>query len=127
MDAELSFAEGDAITVQTSQGAWWVGVDVAGVQGAFPFNYVKVASTGDGEEAQEGDLVYVTCVAIADYDPTENGGALGEALVLAKGDVLMACPAEDEGWWYGSMSPSNGGEPLTGFFPLSCIEVGEED
>ena len=102
-------------------------MDSTGNQGAFPFNYVNAASTGDGGQAQEEELVYVACVAIADYDPTQNGGTLGEALVLTKGDKLMACPAEDEGWWYGSMSPSDGGKALTGFFPLSYIEVVEED
>ncbi|KAA8578843.1 hypothetical protein FQN60_000052, partial [Etheostoma spectabile] len=83
---DLSFQQGDVVTVTRKEGDWWTGT-VGGKTGVFPSNYVKPRDSAS-EIAQ----------VIAPYSAT---GA--EQLTLAPGQLILIRKKNPGGWWEGEL------------------------
>lgn len=112
---DISFMAGEEIRVETSDGAWWTGVNDAGKTGNFPSNYVVPKDKSTSQMAAN----CVKCIALYDFVP-EPGPDAEDCLTFKEGDVILATPQSEE-WWKGTL---NG---VTGIFPLPYVQLVEDD
>uniref|UniRef100_A0AAR2IZS5 Intersectin-1 n=1 Tax=Pygocentrus nattereri TaxID=42514 RepID=A0AAR2IZS5_PYGNA len=116
---DLTFQQGDVITVLKKEGDWWTGT-VAGKTGVFPSNYVKPKdSEGLGPAGKTGSLGKKPEIAqvIAPYTAT---GA--EQLTLAPGQLILIRKKNPGGWWEGELQ-ARGKKRQIGWFPANYVKL----
>jgi hypothetical protein len=91
---ELSFAEGETITVhEQNEDGWWVGSLSNGKRGFFPSNFV---SEDAAPASAQASAPASKDSAIALYDYTAQDEA---ELNMKEGDKLVILQKNDDGWW----------------------------
>uniref|UniRef100_A0AAY4CP90 Intersectin-1 n=1 Tax=Denticeps clupeoides TaxID=299321 RepID=A0AAY4CP90_9TELE len=116
---DLTFQQGDVITVTKKEGDWWTGT-VAGKSGVFPSNYVKPRdSEGLGPAGKTGSLGKKPEIAqvIAPY--TAMGA---EQLTLAPGQLILIRKKNPGGWWEGELQ-ARGKKRQIGWFPANYVKL----
>ncbi|XP_057703349.1 intersectin-1 isoform X3 [Corythoichthys intestinalis] len=118
---DLSFQQGDVVTVTRKEGDWWTGT-VAGKIGVFPSNYVKprdASSESLGPAGKTGSLGKKPEIAqvIAPYCAT---GA--EQLTLAPGQLILIRKKNSGGWWEGELQ-ARGKKRQIGWFPANYVKL----
>ncbi|XP_062866960.1 intersectin-1 isoform X1 [Trichomycterus rosablanca] len=116
---DLTFQQGDIITVLKKEGDWWTGT-VSGKTGVFPSNYVKPKdSEGLGPAGKSGSLGRKPEIAqvIAPYTAT---GA--EQLTLAPGQLILIRKKNPGGWWEGELQ-ARGKKRQIGWFPANYVKL----
>ncbi|XP_061081818.1 intersectin-1-like [Conger conger] len=116
---DLTFQQGDVITVLKKEGDWWTGA-VADRTGVFPSNYVKPRdSEGLGSAGKTGSLGKKPEIAqvIAPYSAT---GA--EQLTLAPGQLILIRKKNPGGWWEGELQ-ARGKKRQIGWFPANYVKL----
>ncbi|XP_070697604.1 intersectin-1 isoform X2 [Pempheris klunzingeri] len=118
---DLSFQQGDVVTVTRKEGDWWTGM-VGGKAGVFPSNYVKprdAASEALGPAGKTGSLGKKPEIAqvIAPYSAT---GA--EQLTLAPGQLILIRKKNPGGWWEGELQ-ARGKKRQIGWFPANYVKL----
>uniref|UniRef100_A0A8B9L4U1 Intersectin 1 (SH3 domain protein) n=1 Tax=Astyanax mexicanus TaxID=7994 RepID=A0A8B9L4U1_ASTMX len=116
---DLTFQQGDVITVLKKEGDWWTGT-VSGKTGVFPSNYVKPKdSDGLGPAGKTGSLGKKPEIAqvIAPYTAT---GA--EQLTLAPGQLILIRKKNPGGWWEGELQ-ARGKKRQIGWFPANYVKL----
>ncbi|XP_063067852.1 intersectin-1 isoform X2 [Engraulis encrasicolus] len=116
---DLTFQQGDLITVTKKEGDWWTGV-VGGRTGVFPSNYVKPKECdGLGTAGKTGSLGKKPEIAqvIAPYTAT---GA--EQLTLAPGQLILIRKKNPGGWWEGELQ-ARGKKRQIGWFPANYVKL----
>ncbi|XP_066517209.1 intersectin-1 isoform X2 [Hoplias malabaricus] len=116
---DLTFQQGDVITVLKREGDWWTGT-VSGKTGVFPSNYVKPKdSEGLGPAGKTGSLGKKPEIAqvIAPYTAT---GA--EQLTLAPGQLILIRKKNPGGWWEGELQ-ARGKKRQIGWFPANYVKL----
>ncbi|KAK7165894.1 hypothetical protein R3I93_005850 [Phoxinus phoxinus] len=116
---DLTFQQGDVITVTKKEGDWWTGT-VGGKTGVFPSNYVKPKdSEGLGSAGKSGSLGKKPEIAqvIAPYTAT---GA--EQLTLAPGQLILIRKKNPGGWWEGELQ-ARGKKRQIGWFPANYVKL----
>ncbi|XP_061545327.1 intersectin-1 isoform X1 [Phycodurus eques] len=118
---DLSFQQGDVVTVTRKEGDWWTGT-VAGKTGVFPSNYVKLrdaSSESLGPAGKTGSLGKKPEIAqvIAPYCAT---GA--EQLTLAPGQLILIRKKNPGGWWEGELQ-ARGKKRQIGWFPANYVKL----
>ncbi|XP_061140359.1 intersectin-1 isoform X5 [Syngnathus typhle] len=118
---DLSFQQGDVVTVTRKEGDWWTGT-VAGKTGVFPSNYVKPRDTSSdslGPAGKTGSLGKKPEIAqvIAPYCAT---GA--EQLTLAPGQLILIRKKNPGGWWEGELQ-ARGKKRQIGWFPANYVKL----
>ncbi|CAK6976759.1 intersectin-1 [Scomber scombrus] len=118
---DLSFQQGDIVTVTRKEGDWWTGM-VAGKTGVFPSNYVKPRDSSTeslGPGGKTGSLGKKPEIAqvIAPYSAT---GA--EQLTLAPGQLILIRKKNPGGWWEGELQ-ARGKKRQIGWFPANYVKL----
>ncbi|XP_035265370.1 intersectin-1 isoform X1 [Anguilla anguilla] len=116
---DLTFQQGDVITVLKKEGDWWTGA-VGGRTGVFPSNYVKPRdSEALGPAGKTGSLGKKPEIAqvIAPYTAT---GA--EQLTLAPGQLILIRKKNPGGWWEGELQ-ARGKRRQIGWFPANYVKL----
>lgn len=114
---EISFKEGDVITVLTKADDGWYMGEINGQKGLFPSTYcTEIGSAansgrtnGGGGGSGGGSR---TVIALYDYDATDEG-----ELSFHEGDRIVVVEESDSGWWTGEL---NG---VTGTFPSNYTDA----
>ncbi|XP_055018448.1 intersectin-1 isoform X1 [Boleophthalmus pectinirostris] len=118
---DLSFQQGDIVTVTRKEGDWWTGV-VGGKTGVFPSNYVKPRDSSSeslslsGKTGSLGKKPEIAQV-IAPYTAT---GA--EQLTLAPGQLILIRKKNPGGWWEGELQ-ARGKKRQIGWFPANYVKL----
>ncbi|XP_072293292.1 intersectin-1 isoform X1 [Eucyclogobius newberryi] len=118
---DLSFQQGDVVTVTRKEGDWWTGV-VGGKTGVFPSNYVKPRDSSSeslslsGKTGSLGKKPEIAQV-IAPYTAT---GA--EQLTLAPGQLILIRKKNPGGWWEGELQ-ARGKKRQIGWFPANYVKL----
>ncbi|KAF7689532.1 hypothetical protein HF521_012885 [Silurus meridionalis] len=116
---DLTFQQGDVITVLKKEGDWWTGT-VGGKTGVFPSNYVKPKdSEGLGPAGKSGSLGKKPEIAqvIAPYTATGL-----EQLTLAPGQLILIRKKNPGGWWEGELQ-ARGKKRQIGWFPANYVKL----
>ncbi|XP_076159733.1 intersectin-1 isoform X1 [Alosa pseudoharengus] len=116
---DLTFQQGDVITVTKKEGDWWTGV-VGGRTGVFPSNYVKPKdSDALGAAGKTGSLGKKPEIAqvIAPYTATGT-----EQLTLAPGQLILIRKKNPGGWWEGELQ-ARGKKRQIGWFPANYVKL----
>ncbi|TSK17904.1 Intersectin-1 [Bagarius yarrelli] len=116
---DLTFQQGDIITVLKKEGDWWTGT-VGGKTGVFPSNYVKPKdSEGLGPAGKSGSLGKKPEIAqvIAPYTATGL-----EQLTLAPGQLILIRKKNPGGWWEGELQ-ARGKKRQIGWFPANYVKL----
>eukprot|EP00005_Dracoamoeba_jomungandri_P002916 CAMPEP_0174255746 /NCGR_PEP_ID=MMETSP0439-20130205/5054_1 /TAXON_ID=0 /ORGANISM="Stereomyxa ramosa, Strain Chinc5" /LENGTH=529 /DNA_ID=CAMNT_0015338067 /DNA_START=28 /DNA_END=1617 /DNA_ORIENTATION=+ len=112
-DTELSFQEGDLITVTyKDESGWWEG-ELNGVVGVFPSNHVQEVGAED-EYYDDYYEDWEKCKAIYEYKAEDE-----DELSIAVGDIMTIEDEDDEGWYYGTQESSG----AYGKFPSNYVEI----
>ncbi|KAG5852414.1 hypothetical protein ANANG_G00062160 [Anguilla anguilla] len=114
---DLTFQQGDVITVLKKEGDWWTGA-VGGRTGVFPSNYVpRLEALGPaGKTGSLGKKPEIAQV-IAPYTAT---GA--EQLTLAPGQLILIRKKNPGGWWEGELQ-ARGKRRQIGWFPANYVKL----
>lgn len=118
---DLSFQQGDIVTVTRKEGDWWTGV-VGTKTGVFPSNYVKPRDSSSeslslsGKTGSLGKKPEIAQV-IAPYTAT---GA--EQLTLAPGQLILIRKKNPGGWWEGELQ-ARGKKRQIGWFPANYVKL----
>ncbi|KAF5909210.1 intersectin-1 isoform X1, partial [Clarias magur] len=116
---DLTFQQGDVITVLKKEGDWWTGT-VGGKTGVFPSNYVKPKDfEGLGPAGKSGSLGKKPEIAqvIAPYTATGL-----EQLTLAPGQLILIRKKNPGGWWEGELQ-ARGKKRQIGWFPANYVKL----
>ncbi|XP_076839345.1 LOW QUALITY PROTEIN: intersectin-1-like [Brachyhypopomus gauderio] len=116
---DLTFQQGDVITVLRREGDWWTGT-AGGRTGVFPSNYVKPKdSEGLGPAGKTGSLGKKPEIAqvIAPYTATGT-----EQLTLAPGQLILIRKKNPGGWWEGELQ-ARGKKRQIGWFPANYVKL----
>uniref|UniRef100_A0A3P8WQR6 Intersectin-1 n=1 Tax=Cynoglossus semilaevis TaxID=244447 RepID=A0A3P8WQR6_CYNSE len=115
---DLSFQQGDIVTVTRKEGDWWTGT-IGGKTGVFPSNYVKPRDSSLGPAGKAGSLGKKPEIAqvIAPYTAT---GA--EQLTLAPGQLILVRKKNPGGWWEGELQ-ARGKKRQIGWFPANYVKL----
>ncbi|KAJ8282266.1 hypothetical protein COCON_G00047850 [Conger conger] len=127
---DLTFQQGDVITVLKKEGDWWTGA-VGDRTGVFPSNYVKPRGDSEvraipseepealGPAGKTGSLGKKPEIAqvIAPYTAT---GA--EQLTLAPGQLILIRKKNPGGWWEGELQ-ARGKRRQIGWFPANYVKL----
>ncbi|KAM4699922.1 intersectin-1 isoform 1-T1 [Discoglossus pictus] len=116
---DLTFQQGDMITVIKKDGDWWTGM-VADKTGVFPSNYVRLKdSEGVGAAGKTGSLGKKPEIAqvIASYTATGP-----EQLTLAPGQLILIRKKNPGGWWEGELQ-ARGKKRQIGWFPANYVKL----
>ncbi|KAJ8352480.1 hypothetical protein SKAU_G00239560 [Synaphobranchus kaupii] len=126
---DLTFQQGDVITVLKREGDWWTGA-VGGRTGVFPSNYVKPRDSevrpvpsaepeALGPAGKTGSLGKKPEIAqvIAPYTATG-----GEQLTLAPGQLILIRKKNPGGWWEGELQ-ARGKRRQIGWFPANYVKL----
>jgi len=112
-DTELSFKEGDLITVTyKDESGWWEG-ELAGRVGVFPSNHVDVIGGAPPASSSSAAGEYDKCKALFDYEAED-----ADELSVHEGDIITVEDEDDEGWYYGT-----NGQGKYGKFPSNYVEL----
>lgn len=112
---EISFNEGDVITVLTKADDGWYMGEINGQKGLFPSTYCsEIGSAANGGRTSGGGSGggSRTVIALYDYDATDEG-----ELSFHEGDRIVVVEESDSGWWTGKL---NG---VTGTFPSNYTDA----
>ncbi|XP_028409524.1 intersectin-1-like isoform X2 [Dendronephthya gigantea] len=111
---DLSFQEGDVISITKSEGDWWEGT-VNGQTGIFPANYVKMKES----EAQKSASTKRPEIATVTTAYTATGP---DQLSLVPGQYIAVKAKNANGWWEGQLQ-ARGKKRQSGLFPGNCVKL----
>ncbi|KAM9355456.1 intersectin-2-like isoform 2-T4 [Pholidichthys leucotaenia] len=117
--SQLSFSQGDIISVLQQRDDWWLG-QLNGTQGWFPKSYVTLELSGspDVDALEQTDSVQLEeYVALYTYESPEVGD-----LTFVEGDVVVVMEREGE-WWRGCIGDQTGLFPSNYIRPVELPEV----
>jgi len=106
---EISFLEGEAITlIEKDDSGWWRGRNNKGKEGLFPSNFVEIV----GEEAIGSIEINKDFKALYSYEAEDE-----TELSIKEGEILHVV-SETDGWYFGTNSQGKEGN-----FPSNFVEL----
>ncbi|CAI9736020.1 intersectin-1 isoform X2 [Octopus vulgaris] len=110
---DLTFNQGDVITVMAMEGDWWTG-NIGDRSGIFPANYVKKMEVQTGQkQSKKPEIASV----IASYTATGP-----EQLSLQPGQLIQVRKKSQSGWWEGELQ-ARGQKRKMGWFPANYVKL----
>ncbi|XP_031554337.1 intersectin-1-like isoform X2 [Actinia tenebrosa] len=113
-EGDLSFVQGDAISITKSDGDWWEG-KLRGKHGLFPANYVKKVENEGPVAAQRSKPEIATVITA--YTATSP-----DQLSLAPGQLIRVNKRDPSGWWDGELQ-ARGKKRQSGIFPSTHVKI----
>ncbi|XP_046849050.1 intersectin-1-like [Xenia sp. Carnegie-2017] len=110
---DLSFQEGDVISITKNEGDWWEG-SLKGQKGIFPANYVKMKEV----EAQTSSTKRPEIATVI----TAYTATAPDQLSLVPGQYIAVKAKNDNGWWEGQLQ-ARGKKRQSGLFPGNCVKL----
>ncbi|CAB4002935.1 intersectin-1 isoform X1 [Paramuricea clavata] len=110
---DLSFQEGDGISITKSDGDWWEGT-LNGRKGIFPANYVKMKEAEVQKSSTKRPEIATVTTAYTATGPDQ--------LSLVPGQYIAVKAKNANGWWEGQLQ-ARGKKRQSGLFPGNCVKL----
>ncbi|XP_034383836.1 intersectin-2-like [Cyclopterus lumpus] len=116
---DLTFVEGDVVTVTEREGEWWRGC-IGDQTGVFPSNYVRPV---EPEVSKPGALIKKPEIAQAVTTTTSTAVApTMHQLHLSPGQLIVVLAKNSTGWWLGELQ-ARGKKRQRGWFHSSHVKL----